>query len=54
MSIKQLWLAVSLLGVVTLMSRPQAMSSLTESLFEASLVVLASLYETLTELSAGH
>ncbi|WP_158269236.1 hypothetical protein [Saccharospirillum sp. MSK14-1] len=53
MSIKQLWLAVSMLGMVTLLSRPQALSNLTESLLEAGLVTLVSVYETLLELKVG-
>ena len=52
MSIKQLWLALSLLGMVTLMSRPQAVTSLTESLVEVGFWVLSSVYETLIKLSA--
>ncbi|WP_157954393.1 hypothetical protein [Saccharospirillum mangrovi] len=54
MSIKQLWLALSLLGMVTLMSRPQAVTSLTESLVDAGFWMLSTAYETLTKLSVQH
>lgn len=54
MSIKQLWLALSLLGMVTLMSRPQALTSLTESLVEAGFWVLSSVFDTVTELGSQH
>lgn len=54
MSIKQLWLALSLLGMVTLMSRPQALTGLTESLIDAGFWVLSSVYETFIKLDTKY
>ena len=54
MSIKQLWLALSLLGMVTLMSRPQAVTSLTESLIDAGFWVLSSTYETFIKFNSEY
>lgn len=54
MSIKQLWLSLSLLGMVTLISRPQAFTSLTESLIDAGFWVLSATYEAFIKLSTAY